>query len=74
MMMIGTVLGPGSIYIMLCGALSVAFGLSNWSAFLVNLVPLIAFILVCLYAKTDHQIIFAQILRLTNCLAFSTHP
>jgi chitin synthase len=66
MMMIGTILGPGSIYIMLCGALSVAFGLSNWTAFVVNLVPLIGFILICLWAKSDNQIIAAQILRFFN--------
>jgi chitin synthase len=66
MMMIGTILGPGSIYIMLCGALSVAFGLSNWTAFVVNLVPLIGFILICLWAKSDNQIIAAQVLRFCN--------
>jgi len=62
-MMIGTILGPGSIYIMLCGALNLAFGMTNSIAFIVNLIPLVLFILVCFYAKSDVQILFAQILR-----------
>ena len=62
-MMIGTILGPGSIYIMLCGALGVAFGMDNWTSFLINLVPLTGFIVICFYAKSNHQIVAAQILR-----------
>ena len=62
MMMVGTVLGPGSIYLMLAGALSITFGWSNDVAFLVNLIPLVGFVLICLYAKPDTQIVAAQVL------------
>ena len=34
MMLVGTVLGPGSIFIMLAGGLSIAFDLSNGTSFL----------------------------------------
>jgi chitin synthase len=40
MMLIGTVLGPGSIFIMLAGSFGAAFGLDNWTSFLLNLIPL----------------------------------
>ena len=56
MMLVGTVLGPGSIFIMLAGGLSIAFGLSNGWSFLVNLVPISIFILICFYAKPKYQI------------------
>ena len=62
-MMVGTVLGPGSIYLMLVGAFGVAFSLSSWSSFLINLVPLGIFIIACLWCKADTQIIIAQVLR-----------
>ena len=68
MMMIGTVLGPGSIFIMLAGSLAAATGISDSTSFLVNLVPLILFIITCLAAKTDHQILFAQLLSIAYAL------
>ena len=74
MMLIGTVLGPGSIYVMLCGALGVAFGMTNWTAFLVNLIPLIGFICICFWAKSDMQIIAAQILRYSKDSPNSIEP
>jgi len=41
MMMVGTVLGPGTIFLMLVGAFSVAFSISNWDSFLYNLVSVL---------------------------------
>jgi chitin synthase len=68
MMLIGTVLGPGSIFIMLAGSFGAAFGLDNWTSFLLNLIPLMFFIIACLTAKTDHQILFAQLLSVMYAL------
>ena len=68
MMMVGTILGPGSIYLMLVGAFAVAFGVSNWTAFLLNMVPIGIYIIVCLTAKPDHQIMLAQILSIVYAL------
>ena len=61
MNMVGTVLGPGSIYLMLVGACAVAFSISNWLSFVLNLIPLLAFIIVCLSCKSDTQIFLAQV-------------
>ncbi len=68
MMMIGTVLGPGSIFIMLAGSFGAAFGLDNSTSFIINLVPLILFIIICLTAKTDYQILAAQLLSVVYAL------
>lgn len=68
MMMIGTVLGPGSIFIMLAGSFGAAFGLDNWTSFVINLVPLVFFIVACLVAKSDHQILIAQFLSVMYAL------
>ena len=68
MLMIGTILGPGSIFIMLAGSLSTAFELSNGVSFLVNLVPVGLFIIICLTAKTDTQILFAELLSIAYAI------
>ncbi|GIY35245.1 chitin synthase chs-2 [Caerostris extrusa] len=61
LLMIGTILGPGTIFLMLVGAMVSAFGISNWQSFIANLVPIIFFILICFYAKNDIQILIAEI-------------
>jgi chitin synthase len=62
MMMVGTVLGPGTIFLMLVGAFSVAFGISNNDAFVYNLIPIIGFMLVCFIMDGKIQLFVAQIL------------
>ncbi|GBM44934.1 Chitin synthase chs-2 [Araneus ventricosus] len=61
LLMVGTVLGPGTIFLMLVGAMVSAFQISNWQSFIANLVPIIFFILICFYAKNDTQILIAEI-------------
>ena len=60
--MVGTVLGPGTIFLMLVGAFSVAFGISNNDAFLYNLIPIIGFMLVCFVMDGKIQLFVAQVL------------
>ena len=62
MMMVGTVLGPGTIFLMLVGAFSVAFGISNWDSFLYNLIPIIGFMVVCFVMDSKIQLFVAQVL------------
>lgn len=62
MMMVGTVLGPGTIFLMLVGAFSAAFGISNWTSFLINLIPILVFMIVCFLLKSSFQLLLAQIL------------
>ena len=68
MIMIGTALGPGTILLMLSGAFAVAFGLTDTVAFVVNLIPIVLFVLVCLFAKPDQQINFAYVLTVGYAL------
>ena len=51
MMLVGTILGPGSIFIVLSGGLEVV-GLSTTLAFVLNLVPITAFIVICFFDKS----------------------
>ncbi|KAI1291990.1 Chitin synthase 8 [Halotydeus destructor] len=62
MLMIGTILGPGTIFLMLVGALVAVFRISNWDSFVYNFVPILFFIIVCFVCKTEMQIFAAQLL------------
>ena len=68
MIMVGTVLGPGTIFLMLSGALSVAFGVSNSAAFLWNLIPILGFMIVCYLLNSKIQLFLAQILSAVYAL------
>ena len=62
-MMVGTILGPGTIFLMLVGAFSAAFGIANWDSFLYNLIPILGFMVLCfVIKKTDIQLFVAQLL------------
>ena len=63
-MMVGTLLGPGSIFLMLVGAFELAFKMEAWTAFALNMVPCVAFCILCLFGKTKHQLLMAQILSI----------
>ncbi|KAK7080071.1 chitin synthase I [Halocaridina rubra] len=62
MVMIGTILGPGTIFLMLVGAFLAAFGLSNWDAFVINVIPILIFMLICFTLKSNVQISIAYFL------------
>ncbi len=55
-MMVGTILGPGTIFLMLVGAFAAAFNLDQWSSFLYNFIPILTFILVCFFCKANVQV------------------
>lgn len=61
-MMLGSILSPGTIFLMLVGATNTAFGLANQYSFYLNFVPVLFFILICFFANNDIQILVAQIL------------
>ena len=56
MLMVGTVLGPGTIFLMIVGSWSVAFHVDNWTSFWINLIPILAFIVICLTTKAKFQV------------------
>ena len=55
MLMFGTIIGPGTIFLMLVGAFVAAFKISNWVAFGYNLIPILVYMFVCLNLPTKYQ-------------------
>nr|AKR54211.1 chitin synthase 1 variant b [Helicoverpa armigera] len=62
MLMGGTILGPGTIFLMLVGAFVAAFRIDNWTSFEYNLYPILIFMFVCFTMKSEIQLLVAQIL------------
>ena len=61
MMMTGTILGPGTIILMLVGAFSTAFSISTDLAMILNFIPMILFMMICFTLKSDIQLFVAQL-------------
>ncbi|CAN8011727.1 unnamed protein product, partial [Ixodes pacificus] len=68
MLMIGTILGPGTIFLMLLGSFVSCFGVSNVTALLYNIVPVMGFTVVCFTCSQKVQIFVAQILSAAYAL------
>ena len=68
MLMVGTILGPGTIFLMLVGAMVAVFRISNWSSFYLNLIPILIFIIICFISNNDVQILVAQIMSASYAL------
>ncbi len=68
MMMVGTVLGPGTITMMLSGAIAIAFSIGDFDALLINLIPILGFIFICYVFPSNFQIFVAQILSAAYAL------
>ena len=62
MLMTGTIIGPGTIFLMLVGAFVAAFKISNWYSFYYNLIPIVLYVGVCLTCKTNIQLALSAIL------------
>ncbi|XP_074029888.1 hyaluronan synthase-like protein kkv isoform X2 [Leptinotarsa decemlineata] len=62
LLMGGTILGPGTIFLMLVGAFVAAFQIDNWTSFYYNIYPILFFMLVCFTCKSNLQLLAAQIL------------
>ena len=54
--MAGTILGPGTIFLMLVGAFVAAFRIDNWTSFQYNVYPIIGFMVVCFTLKSNIQV------------------
>ena len=63
-MFVSSLLGPGTIFLMIVGALEVALQerISMWESFVINLIPVLGFVILCFTTKCDTQIGFAYIL------------
>lgn len=56
MLMGGTVLGPGTIFLMLVGAFVAAFKIDNWTSFYYNIIPILIFMAVCFICNANLQV------------------
>lgn len=68
MLMGGTILGPGTIFLMLVGAFVAAFKIDNWTSFYYNIIPIMFFMLICFTCKADIQLLCAQMLSTAYAL------
>ncbi|XP_063978439.1 chitin synthase chs-2-like [Diachasmimorpha longicaudata] len=57
-----TILGPGTIFLMLVGAFVAAFNIDNWTSFSYNLIPITIFVVVCFFCKEKIQLLVAGII------------
>ncbi|KAF4523722.1 hypothetical protein B566_EDAN011586 [Ephemera danica] len=64
----GAILGPGTILLMLVGAFASVFHWSDTSSMVANVIPVIAYMLVCFFAKQPTQITVAMVYSLVYCL------
>lgn len=62
LLMGGTILGPGTIFLMLVGAFVAVFQIDNWTSFYLNLIPVLLFMLVCLICKENIQLMVAGVI------------
>ena len=62
--MIGTFIGPGGIYMMISGSMTIVFGFSAIESLIYNLIPLLLFCISCYYLDSKFQLAFAKLLTL----------
>ncbi|KAK2583486.1 hypothetical protein KPH14_009451 [Odynerus spinipes] len=62
LLMGGTILGPGTIFLMLVGAFVAAFKIDNWTSFYYNIIPILLFMIICFTCKANIQVWVAAIL------------
>jgi chitin synthase len=58
-LMFGTIIGPGTIFLMMVSAIMAVFEVDIYTAFLYNFTPLSAFMLVCYFCKQKYQLLAA---------------
>uniref|UniRef100_A0A182FS46 chitin synthase n=1 Tax=Anopheles albimanus TaxID=7167 RepID=A0A182FS46_ANOAL len=59
MLMFGTILGPGTIFLMMVGALVAVFRIDMWTSFLWNGIPLAGFMAICYWMEQKYQLVAA---------------
>ena len=67
-LMVGTVIGPGTIFLMLVGASMAAFNISYLDSFHYNLYPILFHIIVCLTMESDYQLKISKLLSVFYAL------
>ena len=59
-MLVSTILGPATILLMMAGAFTVVFKTNVIESYLIAILPPIAFIILCIYAKPSTQMVVAS--------------
>lgn len=62
--MVGTFIGPGGIYMMISGSMTIVFGFTALESLAYNLIPLLMFCLACYYTDSKVQLALAKVLTL----------
>lgn len=62
LLMGGSILGPGNIFLMLVGAFVAAFKIDNWTSFLYNIVPILIYMFVCFVCESKIQLLAAKVI------------
>ncbi|XP_067686998.1 chitin synthase chs-2-like [Haliotis asinina] len=66
---VSSVVTPGTVFMLIVGALSSSFqGITLTTSFLINLAPLVLFVILCFKTSTQIQLMFAQVLTVCYCL------
>lgn len=56
MLMVGTIIGPGTIFLMMVGALVSVFNTDIFTSFLGNFLPVFTFMCICYYSEQKYQV------------------
>jgi len=67
-LMFGTIIGPGTIFLMMVSAISAVFTVDIYTGFVYNAIPLTCFMLVCYFCKQKYQLIAAFIISIVYSL------
>ncbi|PAV79546.1 hypothetical protein WR25_20899 isoform B [Diploscapter pachys] len=62
LMLISSILGPGTIFLMIVGAISISFNIDTVWSLLIVIIPVTIFCIVCLTMKQERQLLFAQVI------------
>ncbi|PSN55453.1 hypothetical protein C0J52_05692 [Blattella germanica] len=62
LLMGGSILGPGNIFLMLVGAFNAAFKIDNWTSFIYNIIPILLYMGICFLCKSNVQLIAAKVI------------
>ncbi|ESO87528.1 hypothetical protein LOTGIDRAFT_235019 [Lottia gigantea] len=61
-LMASSILAPGTVSFMIAGSYTAVLNFNAWQSYLLSVLPILAFILLCLKAKTETQVAVAAVL------------
>lgn len=67
-LMFGTIIGPGTIFLMMVSAIMAVFEVDIYTAFLYNFAPLSIFMMICYFCKQKYQLVAAFVISIVYSL------